>query len=445
MRMNEKVAYVGFDCHKNFSRMTARDADRNILFRQRLEHADRPALRQELSRLPPGTPAILEGTFGWGWFSDELSACALDPHLANSRKTAAWQQARGIAKNNKLDADLISELWGEPGRWWEIWLAPKEVRDQREWLRYRMTLVKMQSGLKNRIHATLHRHGILHPMKDLFGKAGRLFLKELCQGQEPEPLRDSARQTLQGYLKLLDQIRTQLAGLTRMIRKTVSSSEEGERWRSLPGISWILAYTILAEIGRISRFAHWKQLCSYSLLAPRAHDSGDEDDQTPHGRHVGHMGRRTLKWAFVEAAHGAKRKSAHFRAIYDRRTNNGTRDKGRGAIAVAHELCRIGFSCCRHERDYREERPPRPGSTPPPSIAPSPSLSAPSAKRSCAEQSPVPASKQEIPIPLKKERKGEPHVKELKQRKTIARTKIKQTSRPGTGGSQHPMVAAAKS
>ena len=427
MRMNEKVAYVGFDCHKNFSRMTARDADRNILFRQRLDHADRAALRQDLKSLPPGTPALLEGTFGWGWFSDELSACGLDPHLANSRKTSAWQQARGIAKNNKLDADLISELWGEPGRWWEIWLAPKEVRDQREWLRYRMTLVKMQSGLKNRIHATLHRHGILHGQSDLFGKAGRLFLKQLCQ--EQATLRDSARQTLAGYLKLLDQIRTQLASLTRMIRKTVSSSAEGERWRSLPGISWILAYTILAEIGRIGRFAHWKKLASYSLLAPRACDSGDEDDQTPQGRHVGHMGRRTLKWAFVEAAHGAIRKSAHFRDIYNRRTNSGTRDKGRGKVAVAHELCRIGFSCCRQQRDYCEERPPRPGSTPPPSVDQSWSLplkspppSVPPARMSCAKQSSsqAPACRQEIPMPLKKERKEEPQGKESKQRKTIA-------------------------
>ncbi len=105
---------------------------------------------------------MLEGTFGWGWMSDELKAAGLDPHLASSSKVAGWRKARGIAKSNRTDADLLSELWSERGRWWEVWLAPPAVRQQREWLRYRMTLVRTQTGLKNRIHAVLHRHGILH-------------------------------------------------------------------------------------------------------------------------------------------------------------------------------------------------------------------------------------------------------------------------------------------
>ncbi|MGA2584992.1 MAG: hypothetical protein ABSG31_17095 [Tepidisphaeraceae bacterium] len=41
--------------------------------------------------------------------------------------------------------------------WWEVWLAPQEVRDQRELLRYRMALVRAQTQTKNRIHAILHR------------------------------------------------------------------------------------------------------------------------------------------------------------------------------------------------------------------------------------------------------------------------------------------------
>jgi len=34
-----------------------------------LEHADRLKLPEQLGRWPKGTPVILEGTFGWGWFS----------------------------------------------------------------------------------------------------------------------------------------------------------------------------------------------------------------------------------------------------------------------------------------------------------------------------------------------------------------------------------------
>jgi transposase len=364
MRIHEKVACVGLDCHKNFSRLSARDADGKIVLRQRLDHRDRAALREDLSHFPRGTPALLEGTFGWGWICEELEACGLEPHLASSRKTAAHRAAQGIAKNNKLDADLLSDLWAERKRWWEVWLAPSEVRDHREWLRYRMTLVKMQTSLKNRIHATLHRHGIVHGLSDLFGKAGYAFLEGLRDAGDEKTglLRQSGRQTLGGYLKLLKQVRQQLAAVTRLVRRTVSSSREGECWRSLPGISWVLAYTILAETGPVARFAGHRKLCRYALLAPLDDDSGDEgNDVVPTGRHVGHAGRRTLKWAFIEAAHGAIRKDAHLRAIYDRRTDGGKRDKNRGLIAVAHELCRVGFSCCRGGRSYSEQRPPRPG------------------------------------------------------------------------------------
>ncbi len=423
MRVESTITQAGLDNHKDFSRLTGRDSMRKTVFRQRLEHKDRAALREDLRRLPPGTPVVLEGTFGWGWMSDELKACGLDPHLASSRKTAAWREARGMAKNNKLDADLLSELWSEPERWWEVWLAPPEVRDQREWLRYRMSLVRAQTSMKNQIHATLHRHGVLHEFSDLFGKKGLVFLRGLCQAQsrpegavaqgiEPQ-LSASGRGTLAGYLKMLGQVRQRVAEVTRMIRKIVSSSEEGERWRSLPGVSWVLAYTILAETGPSQRFANHRKFASYALLAPRDNDSGEEGGETPKGRRVGHMGRLTLKWAFIEAARGAVRKSEHFRAIFNRRTDGGKRDRGRGYITVAHELSRVGLSCCHYERDYSEQRPARPGSQD-------------------EREARWAGKRQETQMRLKEKEIGRKNGSELRQ-----------VSRPGTGGPEDPMVVVA--
>jgi hypothetical protein len=125
-----------------------------------------------------------------------------------------------------------------------------------------------------------------------------------------------------------------------------------------------LAYTIVAEVGKIERFGSAKQLAAYSLLAPQAHDSGkdpQEEDTPPIGRHVGRIGRRTLKWAWIEAAHGAARKGGRFGEIFDRRTNQGKRDRNRGYIAVAHELCRIGYVLWKKEVDYTDDPPARPG------------------------------------------------------------------------------------
>lgn len=361
MKTKIEVSQIGLDVHRTFSMVTARGPKGQIAWRRKLDHRDRPCLRKELGGWPRGAPAILESTFGWGWLSDELRAAGLDPHLANSRKLAAWRTARGLAKADRTDADLLSELWSQQPRWWEVWLAPPEVRDQRESMRFRMSLVAMQTRLKNQIHAILHRHGIVQPHADLFGRHGRQLLTLLVAPKDAT-LRDSARDSLAGYLQLLDHVRSQIAKVTRQQRKELRKDPVAERLRSIPGIGWILAYTIAAEIGRIDRFRSAKHLASYALLAPRADESAVEDpDEPPQGRHVGFNGRRTLKWAFIEAAHSAVRHGGRFREIYDRRTHGGQRDRNRGRIAVGHELCRLVYVVWAKEVEYMETPPPRPG------------------------------------------------------------------------------------
>ena len=194
-----------------------------------------------------------------------------------------------------MDADLLSELWSQgrvDDRWWQAWLTPLEVCDQREWLRYRMSLAGIQPRVKIRIHATLHRHGVLNEFSDLFGKEGQAFLQEL-NADEEITLRRSGKLTLKGHLELLDQVRRQIAEATRELRCQVRANPEAELWRSLPGISWVLTYTIVAEVGRIDRFKTGRRMSNYSLLVPRADDTGLEDDVPPKGRHVGYAGRRT--------------------------------------------------------------------------------------------------------------------------------------------------------
>jgi len=359
MRTKVKVTRIGLDGHKTFGSATGRGADGGIVWRERLDYRDRGKLREQLARWPKGTPVVLEATFGYGWQCDELAGAGLEPHLANCRKVAGWRKARGLPKSNRIDADLLSELLGEKSRWWEVWLAPPEVRDQREWLRYRMALVMIQTGLKNRIHAVLHRHGIVWEGSDLFGVKGRRFLSLLVVPNDAT-LSESAQATLKGYLQLLDHVRRQVAKVTWQFRKQLRKLSTGDRLRTLPGISWILAYTIVAEVGRIDRFKSARHLASYSLLAPRADDSGEPDEGDPKGRHLGRAGRRTLKWAWIEAAHGAARRG-RFREIYDRVTDGNKRNRNRGYIVVAHELCRIAYVLWKKDVDYREDRPARPG------------------------------------------------------------------------------------
>jgi len=60
------------------------------------------------------------------------------------------------------------------------------VRLNRKLFRYRASLVKIQTGVKNKIHTILAKNNVSHSYSDLFGKEGMDFLHSLTL---PENLR----------------------------------------------------------------------------------------------------------------------------------------------------------------------------------------------------------------------------------------------------------------
>ncbi|MGH7691200.1 MAG: hypothetical protein ACREOA_00625 [Candidatus Dormibacteria bacterium] len=82
----------------------------------------------------------------------------------------------------------------------EAWIAPTEVRELRELIRYRAKLVSLRIGCKSQIHAVLGKFGVNVTMSDLFGVAGLQLLDETVQ---PEVcLRRVA--SLRGLIEALD-------------------------------------------------------------------------------------------------------------------------------------------------------------------------------------------------------------------------------------------------
>jgi len=349
------------DVHYKFSAVTFRDEAGRVVRRERLEHPQRGQLREHLNRWPKGLPMVLEASFGWGWLSDLLSEAGLEPHLSNCYKLEQMRKARGWVKTNKKDADMLSLLPFETTAWWEVWRAPREVRNRREQMRFRGDLVGLQTVVKNRIHAIFHRHGIFHEFSDLFGGKGRKFLVELCL-HNPTNLSSQGLLALRGQVKLLDHLRRQLADVARILHKQLAKTPLTMRLKTIDGIGLIIAHVLAAEIGRIERFRNHKALASYSLLAPRADDTGQDDPRhSPLGRHLGVRGNRTLKWAFIEAAHGAVRSGGKWRAMFDRVTNGGKKNRNRGYIKVARELVKVVYAVWAKGVDYQEIPPVRPG------------------------------------------------------------------------------------
>jgi len=355
------VACAGMDVHYKFSNVTFRDPNGRVVRRQRLDHRHREELQERLNRWPKGIPVVMEASFGWGWLSDLLEEAGQEVQLSNCYKVEQMREARGWVKTNKKDADLISLLPFEQSDWWKVWRAPPEVRNRREQMRFRGDLVGLQTMVKSRIHAIFHRHGIFHEFSDLFGGKGRKFLAEVCL-HNPTDLSYQALLALRGQVKLLDHLRRQLADVERILHKQLVKTPLIMRLKTIDGIGLILAHVLAAEIGMIERFRNQKALACYSLLAPRSDDTGQDDPRhSPLGRHLGHRGNRTLKWAFIEAAHGAVRSGGRWRAIFDRVTNGGKRDRNRGYIKVARELVKVVYAVWAKGVDYHTVPPVRPG------------------------------------------------------------------------------------
>jgi transposase len=360
----DTVVGGGMDVHYKFTQVTMRDKDANIVCRQRLDHLDRIKLRQRLSAWPKETPMVLEASFGWAWLADLMTELGLKPELSNCYKVEQMRKAHGLAKTNKKDADLLSLLPLESGSWWKVWLAPPEVRDRRERMRYRSSLVAVSSQTQCRIHAIFHRHGIFHPFTDLFGGKGRKFLGELCrEGKGPDvQLMPGALLALRGHVQLLDHLRWQLADVARGLRKELDRSPLARRLDGIPGIGLILSHTLMSEAGQIERFRNHRAFACYCLLGPISRDTGPDDGSKPLGRHLGSRGNRTLKWALIEAAHGAVRKAGKWKAMFDRYTDGGQNNRNRGYIKVARELAKVVYVVWRKGVEYTETPPARPGS-----------------------------------------------------------------------------------
>ncbi len=347
---------LGWDVHRKFSKVSLQEMTTEgqirVVERARLEHVDRQAMRQWLGRVPAGTAVALEAAFGWPWIADLLEEAGLEPHLGHP--PAIKVLAKHEAKSDRCDADRLGKFQLR-GTFPESYLAPPEVRQRRERMRYRMALVRLRTGVKNRVQAILHRLGILHPFSDLFGKEGRTFLEKL-------DLPEASQAVLGGYLRLLDHLREEIEQVEQWMKRNLLQDEVVGWLKTLPGIGVILAHVIRAEIGQIERFPSYRHLGSYGGLAPLSDDSADR-----HGRrHCSPACNHTLRWALIEAATGVLAikgtKAWRLRRLYGRLTGGGRYNKNQAKVALARELIKLVYIVWQKGEPYTDTPPPRPGS-----------------------------------------------------------------------------------
>jgi transposase len=143
--MQEQLSrqYVGIDLHRRRSVIVRLDQAGNVVGTVRVDN-DPVEFALAMAEAGEGPEVALEATYGYYWAADLLKDNGANVHLVHPLGLH-WDSRR--VKNDIKDAtELAKRLWRDDLP--EAWVAPPEVRELRELVRYRAKLVALRTSAK---------------------------------------------------------------------------------------------------------------------------------------------------------------------------------------------------------------------------------------------------------------------------------------------------------
>jgi len=330
------MLYTGLDLHKSFSYMTTMNDKGEIVGQKKLP--SNGEILDFLKGFEGSMEVAIEATPSWYWLYDCLEDEGFEVKLSHPLRTKAIAYAR--VKTDKVDSATLAHLLRSD-------LLPlsyvpeRTVRLNRELLRYRASLVKIQTRLKNKIHTILAKNNVNHSYTDLFGQQGMAFLRSLT-------LEENYKIALEGYLTVLEIVRQEIRVVSKKVKQLAEEDADTLLLMTIPGMGYYSALLTKSEIGDVNRFPSAKQLCAYAGLVPSTYASGNT---CFHG-HITKQGSRWLRWILVEASIHAVKRPGVLRRFYFKieRKKGGQIAK----VATARKLLEWIYHILRDDRTYQE-------------------------------------------------------------------------------------------
>ena len=295
--------YVGFDVHlKNWLVTILTEKMTHKTFSQ---PGSPEALYNYLVKTFPGAEyySAYEAGFCGYWIHDTLTQLGVHSIVVNPADIPTTGKEK-VNKNDTRDSVKIARSLRN-GDLKPIYVPSTTTLEDRGLVRTRAALVTDQTRCKNRIKSFLYFRGIELP--EAFSNPNTHWSNRFNQWLDNIVLPDlSSKTTLNAYLDQNRHLRGAVLQTTKIIRglsKTEPYKERQELLRSIPGISYLTAMTLLTELESIDRFASFDHFCSYVGLVPSTNSSGENDvigGLTPRGHPV-------LRSAVIESAWVAAR------------------------------------------------------------------------------------------------------------------------------------------
>lgn len=256
------------------------------------------------------------------------------------------------------------------------YIPPKPLRELRDLLRYRRKLVGARSTERNRLQKLLETANIklASVMSDVFGVSGKAMLQAILENelsneeiaalargslrQKQSALRDALdgrfeehhRFLLQTQLERMDELDGHLTTMEQRIdTKLAPYREQHTRLMQIPGVSRIVAATIIAELGvDMSIFRSAEECAAWVGVCPGNHQSAGTRKKVK-----SRQGNEHLTTALVEAAQAtARTKGTYLRdKFYRLKARLGY---GKAVMAIAHKILIAVYHMLKTGADYRE-------------------------------------------------------------------------------------------
>lgn len=338
--------FIGIDHHKHRCQVMVKDRHGRVLREGKI-----PTQREALERfLGDRNGAVRLAVFEAGpryrplyrWLSELVDKTV----MGNPGRLKIISQT--AYKDDEIDAEKLTDL-GMLGMVPEAYACSDQAWDRRQLLRQRAALVKMQTTVKNRIHALVDLHPDASPERpqatDLFGQLGMEWLRRL-------ELPAADRKRLDQLLEVYEFLHRQIQRSDGEVRRIVKSDVRCQWLATMPGIGDFFAALIMAEVDDVKRFKDSKHFVSYTGLVP----GRDRSDEVEHHRKLHKRGSKWIRWALVEAAIPATKSNLALKALYDRvcRKKGPIGGPNVAKVAVARKLAEIAYRLLVEGRPYEK-------------------------------------------------------------------------------------------
>ena len=173
-------------------------------------------------------------------------------------------------KSDRRDALMLAKLH-RAGELTSVWVPDAAHEAMRDLIRARATAVRVVGKARQHLQGFLLRHGRIYTGKKGWTVAYRRWLTTVCFEHPAQQI------VFQDYVDAVADAEARAERLTGQIADLLPSwtlSPVVEAVQAMRGVAFIVAVTVVAEVGDFSRFDNPRQLMAYLGLTPSEHSSG---------------------------------------------------------------------------------------------------------------------------------------------------------------------------